>query len=305
MSFNQDVKALRPKANLEERFLPWLLLGNKERLLRMVDVAGHGTGKLNAEELKALELRLPQPAEQRKVAACLTSLDEWIAAERRKLEAFRAHKKGLMQQMFPREGEARPRFRFPEFRGGPEWEATVGGNLFTNRNEDGEEGLPIYSVTVNEGMVPRASFDRDFYDIEDPAGNKKACKGDLTYNMMRMWQGAQGVALEDCMVSPAYVVLAPLTDVCSEFFAYLFKLPQSLQLLTAYSRGLTKDRLRLYFDDFKRLPLRVPKFTEQQRVAACLSSLDRVIAAQSRKLDGLRDHEKGLIEQLFPSPEGP
>jgi type I restriction enzyme, S subunit len=242
--------------------------------------------------------------EQRKIAACLTSLDEWIAAEGRKLEALRAHKKGLMQQLFPRESETRPRLRFPEFRDRPEWEAKVGGDLFTNRKDDGEEGLPIYSVTVNEGMVPRASFDRDFYDIEDPAGNKKACKGDIAYNMMRMWQGALGVAREDCMVSPAYVVLAPLKDVCSEFFAYLFKLPQSLHLLTAHSRGLTKDRLRLYFDDFKRVPLRVPKLAEQQRIAACLSSLGALIRSQSRNLDGLRAHKKGLMQQLFPSPEG-
>ena len=151
-----------------------------------------------------------------------------------------------------------------------------------------------------DGMVPRASFDRDFYDIKDPACNKKVCKGDIAYNMMRMWQGAQGVAVEDCMVSPAYVVLEPLRDVCSEFFAYFFKLPQSLDVLTSHSRGLTKDRLRLYFDDFRRMPLCVPKIGEQQRIAACLSSVDTLISAQSHKLDSLRTHKNGLIQQLFP-----
>ena len=150
-------------------------------------------------------------------------------------------------------------------------------------------------------MVPRASFDRDFYDIVDPAGNKKACKGDIAYNMMRMWQGAHGVAPEDCMVSPAYVVLAPLAGVCSEFFAHLFKLPGSLSLLTAYSRGLTKDRLRLYFDDFARMPLRVPRFAEQRRTAACLSTLDARLAAEAARLVALKAHKKGLMQGLFPS----
>jgi type I restriction enzyme S subunit len=262
------------------------------------------TLNLKYEAFSRIPVAVPHPAEQRKIAACLSSLDELLAAEGRKLEALRAHKQGLMQHLFPRQGESRPQLRFPEFRNAGAWEAKVGGDLFTNRKEDGEAGLPIYSVTMNEGMVPRASFDRDFYDIEDPAGNKKACKGDIAYNMMRMWQGAQGVAVEDCMVSPAYVVLGPLEDVCSDFFAYLFKLPQSLHVLTSHSRGLTKDRLRLYFDDFKRVPLRVPKFPEQQRIANCLSSLDAVIGAQSRKLDGLRTHKKGLMQQLFPSPEG-
>ena len=284
-------------------FLHWLVAH-----YRRLEIERTGTSatlrRVSPEKFRAVSIPLPSPAEQRKITACLMSLDEWIAAERRKLEVLRTHKKGLMQQLFPREGETRPRLRFPEFRNAPAWKVTVGGKLFTNRNEDGEEGLPIYSVTVNEGMVPRASFDRDFYDIEDPAGNKKVYKGDIAYNMMRMWQGAQGVAVEDCMVSPAYVVLAPLREVCSEFFAYLFKLPQSLHVLTSHSRGLTLDRLRLYFDDFKRVPFRVPEFSEQQRIATCLSSLDALIAVQSRKLDGLRAHKKGLMQQLFPSSEG-
>ena len=120
---------------------------------------------------------------------------------------------------------------------------------------------------------------------------------------MRMWQGAQGVAPEDCMVSPAYVVLKPRSGVCPDFFAYLFKQPQSLRLLTITSRGLTKDRLRLYFDDFAKIPLCVPDKTEQQRIATCLSSLDALITAETQKHEALKTHKKGLMQQLFPSPE--
>jgi type I restriction enzyme S subunit len=101
MSFNQDVKALRPKGDLGGLFLAYLLMGNKQRLLRMVDVAGHGTGKLNTDELKAFELVLPQPAEQERIADCLSSLDAQIAAESEKLDTLKTHKNGLMQQLFP------------------------------------------------------------------------------------------------------------------------------------------------------------------------------------------------------------
>jgi type I restriction enzyme S subunit len=301
---SNDVIVIRPKEGSLKRYLPIVLKSDTFISYMMKGAKGVKMPRGDIASMEKYSVYHPAAEEQRKIAACLTSLDGWIAAEGRKLEALRTYKKGLMQQLFPREGDTRPPLRFPEFRNAPAWKVTVGGNLFTNRNEDGEEGLPIYSVTVNEGMVPRASFDRDFYDIEDPAGNKKVCKGDIAYNMMRMWQGAQGVAVEDCMVSPAYVVLAPLREVCSEFFAYLFKLPQSLHVLTSHSRGLTLDRLRLYFDDFKRVPLRVPKFSEQQRIATCLSSLDAMIAVQSRKLDGLQAHKKGLMQQLFPSSEG-
>lgn len=261
--------------------------------------------QISSSRLGGIDIPYPDnKGEQQKIAECLTSLDEVIAAQGRKVEALKAHKRGLMQQLFPREGETRPRLRFPEFRNAPVWHVKLAGKLFENRKKDGEDGLPIYSVTVNEGMIPRASFDRDFYDIEDPSGNKKACKGDIAYNMMRMWQGAQGVAVEDCMVSPAYVVLAPLGGTCSAFFAYLFKLQQSLELLAAHSRGLTKDRLRLYFDDFARMPLCVPEHEEQQRIADCLTSLDTRIRAEADKLVTLKTHKQGLMQQLFPAPEG-
>jgi type I restriction enzyme S subunit len=209
-----------------------------------------------------------------------------------------------MQQLFPREGETQPRLRFPEFQNAREWEERKAGSLFVNRVTKGEQGLPIYSVTMHDGMVKRDTFDRNFYDIEDAAGNKKVCKEDIAYNMMRMWQGALGVAPEDCLVSPAYIVLEPMKDAVPFFFQYMFKLPSTLLLLTSHSRGLTKDRLRLYYDDFARIPLRCPTPHEQQRIASCLSSLDALIAAEAQKLEALKTHKKGLMQQLFPSPEG-
>jgi type I restriction enzyme S subunit len=101
MSFNQDVKALVPKGNLDSHFLPYLLLGNKDRLLRMVDVAGHGTGRLDTEELKAVSVMLPRVEEQRLVADCLFSLHSELASETEKLDAMKLHKDSLLQQLFP------------------------------------------------------------------------------------------------------------------------------------------------------------------------------------------------------------
>ena len=150
-----------------------------------------------------LEIALPGRAEQQKIADCLASLDDLIAAEGGKLEALRKLKQGLMQQLFPKPGESVPILRFREFRDKGEWEESKAGRLFVNRVNKGEEGLPIYSVTMHDGMVRRDSLGRNYNDIEEAAGNKKACKNDIAYNMMRMWQGALGVAPEDCLVSPA------------------------------------------------------------------------------------------------------
>jgi type I restriction enzyme S subunit len=101
MSYNQDVKALLPKRNFDGRFLAYLLLGCKQRLLNLVDIAGHGTGRLDTDKLKALEVMLPQPAEQQQIADCLSSLDDLLHVQNIKINTLQAHKKGLMQQLFP------------------------------------------------------------------------------------------------------------------------------------------------------------------------------------------------------------
>jgi type I restriction enzyme, S subunit len=274
-------------------------------LLDLLNLNRFATGQaqpgLSVDVLEKLPIAIPnQEPEQQKIADCLSSVDELITAQAQKLDALKTHKKGLMQQLFPREGETQPRLRFPEFRSDGDWALAKAGSLFTNRISKGEQGLPIYSVTMYDGMVRRDSLDRNYYDIEDAAGNKKVCKNDIAYNMMRMWQGALGVAPEDCLVSPAYIVLAPMKGVVPEFFQYMFKLPALLLILTAHSRGLTKDRLRLYYDDFAIIRLRCPSSLEQQRIAYCLTSLDDLIATQTQTLDVLKIHKNALMQQLFP-----
>jgi type I restriction enzyme S subunit len=101
MAFNQDVKAMHPKAGIDGLFLAWMLISNKQHLLKMVNVAGHGTGKLDTDKLISLQLAVPSPAEQQRIASCLSRLDALITSETQKLETFKAHKKGLMQQLFP------------------------------------------------------------------------------------------------------------------------------------------------------------------------------------------------------------
>lgn len=258
--------------------------------------------RIGLDELKNLPVQLPIKVEQQIIADCLSSLDELIAAQARKVDALKTHKKGMLQQLFPRESETQPRLRFPKFRNAGNWRKVAAGNIFSNRVERGEASLPIYSVTMTDGMVPRASLDRRIDDIAKSTANKKVHKGDIAYNMMRMWQGALGVAPEDCMVSPAYIVLKPKAA-NTFFFSFLLKLPQMLQVLTGRSRGLTEDRLRLYYDDFAKIPLLCPSLDEQNRIADFLSSLDSLIAIQAKELEELKTHKTGLMQQLFPSME--
>ncbi|WP_205968264.1 restriction endonuclease subunit S, partial [Pseudomonas viridiflava] len=92
MSFNQDVKALEPKGDVDGRFLAYLLRSCKQRLLRLVDIAGHGTGRLDTDRLKFFDVMLAPPAEQQRIADCLTSLNGLITAQIQRIEDLAVHK---------------------------------------------------------------------------------------------------------------------------------------------------------------------------------------------------------------------
>lgn len=129
--------------------------------------------------------------------------------------------------------------------------------------------------------------------------NLRAQRGDVVYNMMRMWQGAVGLAPEECMVSPAYVVLNPKKDTSPQFFDQWFKTKRMLYLLGAYSHGITSDRLRLYADDFAQIPVRLPTLPEQQKIAAFLEAVDAKLAALTEKQAALGRFKAGLMQKLF------
>ena len=100
MAFNQDIKALLPKARIDPSFVPYLVLGNKERLLNLVDLAGHGTGRINSDELRALDVRLPPMCEQQAIAHVLGTLDDKIELNQRMNETLEATARALFKSWF-------------------------------------------------------------------------------------------------------------------------------------------------------------------------------------------------------------
>lgn len=190
-----------------------------------------------------------------------------------------------------------PELRFPGFEG--EWKPGHAGDAFSNSKTKGEAGLPIWSVTLDRGLVPRDTLVRRLEGDAADETNLRAQAGDLVYNMMRMWQGAVGQATEECMVSPAYVVLSPKNGTSSAFFDHWFKHPRMIYLLWAFSHGLTSDRLRLYFNDFKKIPLALPALPEQQKIAAFLDAVSRRISLLAEKKTALEYYKRGVMQRLF------
>ncbi len=153
------------------------------------------------------------------------------------------------------------------------WQVVRNGRLFAQRNEVGFPDLPILEVSLRSGVRIRefnrsgrkqVMSDRDMY--------KRAAKGDIAYNMMRMWQGAVGVAPVDGLVSPAYIVARPLPKTEPRFFDQLFRTSTYMAEVDRYSRGIVKDRNRLYWEDFKQLPSPCPPPHEQVLIANAIDN---------------------------------
>ncbi len=182
------------------------------------------------------------------------------------------------------------------------WEIRRNGRLFVQRNETGFPDLPILEVSLKTGVRVRdfATSNRKQV-MSDREKYKCARQGDIAYNMMRMWQGAVGVAPVDGLVSPAYVVGRPLSETNSRYFEYLFRTVAYMSEVNKFSRGIVSDRNRLYWEDFKQMPSPFPPPAEQALIARFLDHLDRrvrrYIRDKRRIVDLLNEQKQAIIHR--------
>ena len=182
------------------------------------------------------------------------------------------------------------------------WNLFRNGRLFSQRNETGFGELPILEVSLKTGVRVRDMDNLKRKQVmADREKYKRAAQGDIAYNMMRMWQGAVGVAPVDGLVSPAYVVVRPFPEVDCRYFSYLFRTTAYMNEVDAYSRGIVKDRNRLYWQDFKRMPSPVPPVEEQRHIARFLDAVGgkarRFIRNKRRLIDLLKEQKQNIINQ--------
>ncbi|UKL13966.1 restriction endonuclease subunit S [Dissulfurimicrobium hydrothermale] len=304
------VVSLKQRANT--RFFYYRLV--KADLPRLA--TGQAQPGLSVGRLEGLPVSFPTLAEQQKIADCLSSLDELIELQAKKLEALQAHKKGLMQQLFPREGETTPRLRFPEFRDAGPWEVKrlgelarelLDGDWIESKDQSldgirliqtGNIGLGIYIDNadkvrfISEDTFERLKCSEVFPGdllisrLPDPAG--RCC---LIPNI-----GKRMITAVDCTI-----VRLDQQKAIPYFCLSYCQTDRYFQEVGTLSAGSTRKRISRQNLGDVRIP--TPKLSEQQKIADCLSSLDELIELQARKLEALKAHKKGLMQQLFPNCE--
>ena len=271
-----------------------------ENYLTMVDLGPFVTGaappKLTLGKLKSIPVPVPPSAiEQQKIADCLNSLDELIAAQARKVDALKIHKKGLMQQLFPIEGEIQPRLRFPEFRDAEEWGVeklgSVAKNLDNRRvpitSSDREAGdVPYYGASGIVDYVKGFIFDENLLCISEDGANLVARTYPIAFPITgKTWVNNHAHVLQ-------------FENACTQKFVEVYL--NSIKL-DDFITGMAQPKLNKAMLDS--IPIPCPDLPEQQRIADCLTSLDDLITAATQELDTLKTHKKALMQQLFPSAE--
>lgn len=183
------------------------------------------------------------------------------------------------------------------------WKRYTFGDIYTERKEPGDENLPLLMVSIHSGVsdgeVDAAELPKQVKRIEDKSQYKKAVSGDLVFNMMRAWQGAIGTARTTGMVSPAYIVAEPNDKVYPLFMDYYSRTPQMINQIDRQSYGVTDFRKRLYWDSFVPIGCILPPIEEQRKIAAILTTQDRVIELKEKRLAEKQRQKKYLMQQLL------
>lgn len=307
VALGSDLNVIRTKH--DGVFLSYLLNGKKRPDIAKL-AQGDTVVHLYPSQLEQLPVAFPNlVAEQRKIAACLTSLDELIAAEGRKLEALRAHKKGLMQQLFPREGHSRPRRRFPEFRDAGEWKGRKIRDLLEKVSLPTEVEAEQTYREIGVRSHGKGIFHKDQVK-GSTIGTKRVFRvveDALVVNIVFAWEQAVAFTTKaeaGMIASHRFPMFLPKENGCDVRFIMLaFLTPGGKHLLGLASPGGAGRNRTLGQDEFDKVEIVVPEKDEQTRIADVVLAAHALITAQSRKLNGLRTHKKGLMQQLFPSPE--
>ena len=267
-----------------------------------VDLKPHVYGirdgrSIDIEGMKTIFIPWTNLAEQRQIGAFFDRLDSLITLHQRKYDKLCVLKKSMLDKMFPKGGSLYPEIRFAGFT--DPWEQRKLGELFEESDERASD-REILSVSVANGIYPASESDRETNPGASLANYKIVHSGDVVYNSMRMWQGAVDASRYDGIVSPAYVVARPNSEVYARFFARLLRQPMLLKQYQQVSQGNSKDTQVLKFDDFASIGISMPvSENEQRRIGGFFDRLDSLITLHQRKLELLRNIKKSMLNKMF------
>ena len=296
----------KPKNGIDSMFHYYLFKTN--RMIQLFHQNSQGlvndTLNLKYEAFSKIRYLLPPTlSEQQKIASCLSELDDLITAQGQKVDALKEKKKGMMQRMFPQQGETTPRLRFPGFTA--DWVEMSFGELYKKHNVKNDLTFGIDKIISVANM---------YYKNDATVGDEDYLRtynifrlGDIAYEGNKSANYAFGRFVEntigDGIVSHVFDVYSPILHVhCLDYWKYAINYERIIRPVLEKSTIKSTMMTNLIAKDFLKQKILVPTFAEQQKIAEFLSELDKTIEAETTKFDTLKNHKKGLMQQLFPQP---
>jgi len=297
---NQQINSIVCNSENYFEFIYYAISHNADRLKSLAGQTA--VPIINKSTFEKFTIQKPKSTtEQQKIADCLSSIDELINAHNEKLENLKTYKKGLMQNLFPQNGEKMPKLRFKEFEKEQQWEFLNGNELFESiSNKKHNSDLPILAITQEQGAIPRNLINYNVVVTEKSIESYKVVEiGDFIISL-RSFQGGIEYSNYKGICSPAYIILRKKSSNSdNEFYKHYFKTDLYIRNLNKNLEGL-RDGKMVSYSQFSEILIPNPNLKEQQKIAYTLSSVDELIKEQTNKLEQLKLHKKGLMYGLFP-----
>ena len=293
-------------------FIYTLINSIQFRALVEKTATGSTRKRIGLDNLKNLPMVVPKKKEQQKIADCLSSIDELITAQTQQLDALKTHKKGLMQQLFPAEGETLPKLRFPEFRDAGEWEekklsviAELTSSKRVHLSDYVPHGIPFFrgkeiSLLKNNQIPEDILFisNEHYEEIKEKYGVPEI--GDILITAVGTLGNVYCIRNSNKFYfKDGNLIWMKNISENSIFIELLLNVKSKYVL----SSAIGSSQKALTMVELNKLKFSYPKKEEQQKIADCFSSIDELIAAVSQKINALKTHKKGLMQQLFPSAD--
>ncbi|MCL1492808.1 MAG: restriction endonuclease subunit S [Pseudanabaena sp. Salubria-1] len=301
---NQAISVLNVKKDILTSAYLLIWLNAKIDYWKKLAISSRKDANITGSDVADFPIAFPSLIEQQKIADCLSFLSDRITAETQKLNTLKAHKKGLMQQLFPAEGETLPKLRFPEFQDAGEWEVKELSQVC--QVNPSVNNLPETFVYIDLESVDSGNLHQKKVISREGAPSRAQRllkRHDVIFQMVRPYQ--RNNYYFDANDDISYVASTGYAQLrAHDSSLYLF---QYLHNDNFVDRVLAKCTGSNYpainSSDLSKILVEIPTLSEQQKIADCLTSIDEAIAAQSEAIDLLKLHKKGLMQQLFPSVE--
>jgi len=299
---NQALLKLTVKKGYDNSFVK-ISLETEENQNKLLSQSAGGAIKnvVAVSQIRKLELVIPNSLEQQKIANCISFLENAIDAHNQKLDLLNDHKNGLLQNLFPQQGETKPRHRFPEFENDEDWRLKKLGDkevaFFVNEKVAINE-LNLESYISTENMLSGFRGISNASKLPSTGNFTKFKSGDILISNIRPYLNKVWKANKSGGASNDVLVFRSGSDVSCDFLEFILKNDIFINYVMKSAKGVKMPRgdkeAMLNYIVF------IPSRREQEKIALCLSTLDELISAQIDKIDQLKLHKRGLIQSLFP-----